>query len=59
MTLQPAGFTRYRGKADTLLALVNSVMVGHNLLPTPKHTFYSLWHTFEDRLMAVEARKRW
>lgn len=34
---------------------MNKVMGNNNLLPTPDHSLYSLRHTFEDRLTAVEA----
>lgn len=55
MKLYPAGFIRYRDNADSLSAIVNKVMDEKGLLPTPKHTLYSLRHTFDDRLTDVEA----
>lgn len=55
MELQPEGFPRYRDKAASLSAIVNKVMSNNKLLPTPDHSLYSLRHTFEDRLTAVEA----
>lgn len=58
MKLQPEGFPRYRDKADSLSALVNKVFSGRKLLPTPNHSLYSLRHTFEDRLTAVEAPEK-
>lgn len=51
----PAGFPRYRDKAASLSAIVNKVLSGRGLLPTPNHSLYSLRHTFEDRLTKVEA----
>ncbi|MGL4324421.1 MAG: tyrosine-type recombinase/integrase [Beijerinckiaceae bacterium] len=50
----PQGFPRYRDKASSLSALVNDYLDLHGLRPTPKHSFYSLRHSFEDRLTAVE-----
>ncbi|TGR94472.1 hypothetical protein EN831_34355, partial [Mesorhizobium sp. M1C.F.Ca.ET.188.01.1.1] len=53
--LHPDGFPRYRDKAASLSALVNKVLASKELLPTSEHSLYSLRHTFEDRLTAVEA----
>ncbi len=50
----PRGFPRYRDKNDTLSANVNSFLTDHALRPKPKHSLYSLRHTFEDRLTAIE-----
>jgi len=58
MKLQPAGFPRYRDKAASLSAIVNKVMGGKAMLPTDDHSLYSLRHTFEDRLTAVEAPEK-
>jgi integrase len=58
MKLQPEGFPRYRDKAASLSAIVNKVMSNNKLLPTPDHSLYSLRHTFEDRLTAVEAPEK-
>ncbi len=54
----PAGFPRYRDKAASLSALANKVMDVKGLRPTPDHSVYSLRHTFEDRLTAVEAPEK-
>lgn len=54
----PRGFPRYRDKAASLSALVNKVMRVRKMLPTDQHTLYSLRHTFEDRLTAVEAPEK-
>ncbi|CAN7373319.1 integrase [Mesorhizobium amorphae] len=58
MKLHPNGFPRYRDKAASLSALVNKVLTNKKLLPTPQHSLYSLRHTFEDRLTAVEAPEK-
>lgn len=49
------GFSRYRDRAASLSALVNKALRHRKLLPTTKHSLYSLRHTFEDRLTAIEA----
>ncbi|WP_192182977.1 tyrosine-type recombinase/integrase [Mesorhizobium amorphae] len=56
--LHPEGFPRYRDKAASLSALVNKVLTNKKLLPTSEHSLYSLRHTFEDRLTAVEAPEK-
>ncbi|WP_054312874.1 tyrosine-type recombinase/integrase [Mesorhizobium sp. 1M-11] len=56
--LHPNGFPRYRDKAASLSALVNKALTNKKLLPTPKHSLYSLRHTFEDRLTAIEAPEK-
>lgn len=58
MKRNPGGFPRYLDKADSLSALVNKYLGARKLLPTPDHSFYSLRHTFEDRLTAVEAPEK-
>lgn len=55
---QPDGFPRYRDKADSLSALVNQALEARGLRPEPGQTLYSLRHTFEDRLTAVEAPEK-
>ena len=58
MREQPDGFPRYRDKADSLSALVNQALDVRKLRPEPGQTLYSLRHTFEDRLTAVEAPEK-
>ena len=58
MREQPNGFPRYRDKADSLSALVNQALEARGLRPDPGQTLYSLRHTFEDRLTAVEAPEK-
>lgn len=58
MKKYPNGFSRYRDKADSLSAIVNKMLNARKLLPTDDHSFYSLRHTFEDRLTAVEAPEK-
>lgn len=55
---QPQGFPRYRDNAATLSATVNKFIAENRLRPTPDQTLYSLRHTFEDRLTAVECPEK-
>ena len=55
MREQPDGFPRYRDKADSLSALINKAMDLRGLRPEAGQSLYSLRHTFEDRLTAVDA----
>ena len=55
MREQPDGFPRYLDKADSLSALVNKAMDARGLRPEAGQSLYSLRHTFEDRLRAVDA----
>jgi hypothetical protein len=56
MKLQPKGFPRYLDKGASLSALVNKYLLEKGLRPTPKHSAYSLRHTFKDRLIAAECQ---
>lgn len=58
MRRHPGGFPRYRDKAASLSALVNKALAARGLLPSDDHSLYSLRHTFEDRLTAVEAPEK-
>jgi integrase len=54
MQEHPEGFERYRDKGASFSAMANKFLKGHGLLPTDNHSVYSLRHSFEDRLTAVE-----
>ncbi len=58
----PAGFPRYRNKEATLSNTLNKFFDSKGLLPTAKHSVYSLRHSFEDRmknaLLDEELRRR-
>lgn len=58
MKRHPNGYPRYRDKSASLSALVNKVLDQKGLLPTAKHSLYSLRHTFEDRLTAIETPEK-
>ncbi len=50
---QPHGFPRYFDKNPQLSAVANKRLRKNGLLPSAKHTLYSLRHAFEDRLIAA------
>jgi integrase len=54
----PQGFNRYRDRPDALSALLSKYLRENNLLPSSQHTVYSLRHSFQDRLLAVNAPDR-
>ncbi|PQA89665.1 DUF6538 domain-containing protein [Hyphococcus luteus] len=47
----PKGFPRYRN-SSSLSGTVNKFLRENGLLETPEHSFYSLRHAFEDRMIA-------
>jgi len=49
----PTGFERYRRRPSGLSATVNKYLREKGLLETPAHSFYSLRHSFEDRMLAA------
>jgi integrase len=51
----PNGFPRYFDKGSNFSATAMKHFKKHKLLPTEKHSVYSLRHSFKDRLKAVEA----
>lgn len=54
----PRGFPRYRDRSSQLSALVNKALKLRGLLPTDDHSLYSIRHTFQDRLTAVDMPDR-
>ena len=50
----PQGFSHYYRKSDLLSSTLNKYLQENSLLPTKDHCVYSLRHSFEDRLTAVE-----
>lgn len=50
----PDGF-EHAGNPDVFSAIVNNYLTDHNLRPSPRHSAYSLRHTFKDRLRDAEA----
>ena len=51
------GFPRYAG-SPSLSGLVNKYLLNNRLKETPAHVFYSLRHSFEDRLLAAGVDER-
>lgn len=54
----PNGFSKYHGKSDKLTSTINKWLSKNNLRPTIKHSLYSLRHSFQDRLTAIEIPDR-
>lgn len=50
----PYGFLRYLNKSDQLSSALNKYLRENGIFTTKSHTVYSLRHSFEDRLTAVE-----
>jgi integrase len=50
MRRHPNGFPRYRDNESSWSAAVNKHLRAKKLLPSPKHSAYSLRHSFEDRM---------
>ena len=46
----PQGFSRYREKEEAACAAINKYLRENKLTPSPKHTVYSIRHSFEDRM---------
>lgn len=47
-------FKRYLGKATLVSSTINKFFRENDILPSQNHSLYSLRHSFEDRLTAVE-----
>ena len=54
----PEGFPRYRNGSATLSATVNKYLRSRGLLETPEHSFYSIRHSFEDRMLEAGIDER-
>jgi integrase len=54
----PNGFSHYRDKPDNLTNFLNRFLREHDLLPSEKHTVYSLRHSFQDRILSVNTPDR-
>lgn len=54
----PNGFTEYKDRPDLLSSVLGKYLHENNLLPTDRHTVNSLRHSFQDRLLAVNAPDR-
>ena len=47
----PNGFPQYRTNSATLSGTVNKFLRENGLMESPRHTLYSLRHSFEDRML--------
>ncbi len=50
LAAHPEGFPRYYDRATQLSAALQKYLRGKGLLPTARHSVYSLRHSFEDRM---------
>ncbi len=55
---KPEGFQRYSAIPDNLTNIINKFLRSNGLYPSEKHTLYSFRHSFQDRLLAVDAPDR-
>lgn len=54
----PNGFLKYRNKPDNLTNAISKFLRDHRLTPSKQHTVYSLRHSFQDRILSVNAPDR-
>lgn len=54
----PNGFPKYRDKPDNMTNAVNKFLRENKLLPSDKHSVYSFRHSFQDRILSVNAPDR-
>lgn len=54
----PNGFAKYTDKPDSLSNVLNKYLRDNNLLPSKQHSVYSLRHSFQDRILSVNAPDR-
>ncbi len=54
----PNGFPKYRDKPDNISNTVNKFLRTNSLMPSKQHTVYSLRHSFQDRILSVNAPDR-
>lgn len=52
------GFPKYRNKPDNLTNAISKFLRDHKLTPSKQHTVYSLRHSFQDRILSVNAPDR-
>ena len=54
----PEGFPRYRTNSASLSGAVNKFLRQNGLMESPDHSFYSIRHSFEDRMIAAQIDDR-
>ena len=54
----PDGFPQYFNRSDSLSATVNKYLKGLDILPSSRHSLYSLRHSFQDRMTEVNMPDR-
>jgi integrase len=56
--MMPGGMPEYRDKPDNLTNAVNKALRENDFLPSKRHTIYSFRHSFQDRILNVNAPDR-
>lgn len=54
----PDGFTNYHDRPDVLSNVLGKYLRENKIMPSERHTVYSLRHSFQDRLLAVNTPDR-
>jgi len=54
----PNGFPKYRDKPDNMTNAVNKFLRENGLMPSERHSVYSFRHSFQDRILGVNAPDR-
>lgn len=54
----PNGFPKYRDRPDNMTNAVNKFLREKGLMPSTRHSAYSLRHSFQDRILSVNAPDR-
>jgi integrase len=54
----PKGFSDYKDRPDALSTMLGKYLNENELFPTEQHSVYSLRHSFQDRLLAVNTPDR-
>lgn len=54
----PEGFPKYRDRPDNMTNAVNKFLRENDLFPSENHTVYSFRHSFQDRILSVNAPDR-
>ena len=54
----PQGFSEYIDNPDSVSTAIGKYLRENDMLPSPKHSTYSLRHSFQDRLTAIKSIDR-
>lgn len=54
----PHGFKKYRNRVDAIGTRLNKLFRANGLFPSDKHSFYSMRHSFQDRILSINTPDR-